>query len=132
MRSTDFWLTMLMALVIWPLPAAVRAQTPSARPKQPENPYPYTADEPKAKEFSLSKSAQYLDGVARFWMQPNSCGACHVNFAYLMARPLLEGGPTSLVAKTRQFMEQPKANPRGFASEPEAVAIAFALAWDDA
>src|SRR5262249_799653 len=25
----------------------------------------------------------YLDRVARFWMQPNSCGAFHANFAYL-------------------------------------------------
>jgi squalene-hopene/tetraprenyl-beta-curcumene cyclase len=134
MRSTRVGLTILIALNVLAVPAAVRAQKPSARPKKPENPYPYLADEPKAKEFSLSKTAEYLDGVARFWMQTNSCGACHVNFAYLMARPLLEGQSTALVAQTRRFMEQPKANPPpgNFSSGAESVAIAFSLAWDDA
>ncbi|MCI0638794.1 MAG: hypothetical protein L0Y72_09815 [Gemmataceae bacterium] len=107
--------------------ARLLSQAPSA----PVNPYPYAADEPKAKVFSLSKAAEYLDGVARFWMQPNSCGACHANFAYLMARPLL--GETPLVAETRAFLERRKeANPRVFSFDAEAVGVAFALAWDDA
>jgi squalene-hopene/tetraprenyl-beta-curcumene cyclase len=134
MHSTRFWLTMLIVLFMLAVPATVRGQKPSAQPKQPENPYPYQADEPKAKQLSLSKTAEYLDGVARFWMQTNSCGACHVNFAYLMARPLLERRPITLVAQTRRFMEQPKANPAPgrFSSGAESVAIAFSLAWDDA
>ncbi|MCI0380415.1 MAG: hypothetical protein L0215_22755, partial [Gemmataceae bacterium] len=55
----------------------------------------------------------------------------HANFAYLMARPLL--GETPLVAETRAFLERRKEpNPLRFSFDAEAVAIAFALAWDDA
>jgi squalene-hopene/tetraprenyl-beta-curcumene cyclase len=131
MRSTHAWLTLLIALIGLAWPTCGSGQTPSAPAEPADNPFPYAAAEPKAKAFSMSKSAGYLDGVARFWMRPNSCGACHANFPYLMARPLLGAPPTSLVTETRQFLEQRKATPNAFSFDAEAVAIAFALAWDD-
>jgi squalene-hopene/tetraprenyl-beta-curcumene cyclase len=123
-----------VALVVLAVAVGARGQTPTSVPKPPDNPYPYSADEPKAKALSLAKAAEYLDGVAAFWMRPNSCGACHANFPYLMARPLLAGGSTPLLTETRQFLEARKPRPHvhGVASDAEVVAIAFALARDDA
>ncbi len=123
------WL--LTALALLALPAAALAQAPSAAPAKPDNGPPYAEFEPKAKAFSSARAAEYLDEVARFWMRKNSCGACHANFAYLMARPLVGAG--SSVAETRLFLEQPRAstNP-DFSLDGMAVSAAFALAWDDA
>jgi squalene-hopene/tetraprenyl-beta-curcumene cyclase len=106
------------------------ARAQPVTPKPPANPFPYNPDEPVAKEMSLAKAASYLDDVAGFWMEKNSCGACHANFAYLMARPALKGD-TPLLAETRKFMEARQPKPKGFNFDSEAVAIAFALAWDD-
>lgn len=129
MRSTHTWLTLPIVLVMLALAARVYGQTPDAKPA--DNPYPYAADEPKAKAFSLSKSTEYLDGVAQFWMRPNSCGACHANFAYVMASPLLGEQQTPLLVETRRFLEKREPTPQ-FSFNAHAVAIAFALAWDDA
>jgi squalene-hopene/tetraprenyl-beta-curcumene cyclase len=131
MHSTHTWLMLPIALAVLALPG-VRGQTPSAAPGQADNPFPYAAAEPKAQGFSLSKGAEYLDGVARFWMRDNSCGACHANFAYLMARPLVGEHPSPLLKETRQFLETRTPNPRRFSFDSRAVSIAFALAWDDA
>src|SRR5262245_65343711 len=132
MRSKRAWLTLPIALVVLALPAEAFGQTASAQSKPAQNPFPYAMDEPKAKAFSLSKAGDYLDRVARFWMQPNSCGACHANFAYLMARPLLGEDAAPRVAETRLFLEQRKPDHPDFSFDGEAVGIAFALAWDDA
>jgi squalene-hopene/tetraprenyl-beta-curcumene cyclase len=81
--------------------------------------------------MSPAKSAEYLDGVALFWMRTNSCGACHANFAYVMAGPHLGERSGPVLAETRHFLENRKENPR-FSFTQEAVGVAFALAWDDA
>src|SRR5262245_31854829 len=130
MHAKHTWLMLPIAFVMLALSAGARGQTPAA-PRPPDNPYPYAEHEATAERFSLAKSAEYLDGVARFWMQKNSCGACHANFAYVMARPLVRGEPTSLMARTRMSLEQRRPQPRG-PFEAGAVGIAFALAWDDA
>src|SRR4051794_11131136 len=88
MRSTLVRIAFVLAVLLG-LPAWAAGQAPYAPP--PDNPYPYDPGEPVARRMSLAKAAGYLDGVARFWMQKNSCGACHANFTYLMARPLLQG-----------------------------------------
>ncbi len=131
MRTTHAWLALPAALVVLVWWQGAHGQTPS-QPRQPDNPYPYRADEPKAKGLSLAKGAAYLDGVARFWMKPNSCGACHANFAYVMARPVLAEGRTELVAETRRFLEQRSKPHPHFSFHAHSVGIAFALAWDDA
>lgn len=127
----------LMFLVIAVFGSDASAQAPrnDLRP----NPVPYAVHEPRAAAFSLEKGSQYLDVVARFWMK-DSCGSCHANYTYLMARPLLPGTPDSAVLETRRFLEnrldifnKAKKDPRAslihFPSE--AVSIAVALAFHD-
>jgi squalene-hopene/tetraprenyl-beta-curcumene cyclase len=115
------------ALIVLPGPAIAQP----ASNQRPQNPFPYNPNEPVAREMSLAKAAEYLDGVARFWMKPNSCGACHANFPYLMARPLLGDDANSRVAETRKFLKARQPNPNGFNFDSESVVIAFALSWDD-
>jgi squalene-hopene/tetraprenyl-beta-curcumene cyclase len=117
-------------LALFALPAPALGQVPFGY-KPPDNPYPYAEDEPKAKSMSLPRAGDYLDGVANFWMQSHSCGACHANFAYVMARPVLEGPRPPLLDETRGFLKGAKKH-LNFSFETHAVAIAFALAWDDA
>jgi squalene-hopene/tetraprenyl-beta-curcumene cyclase len=131
MRATHVWPALPAALAVLILWGSAFGQ-PLSPTRQVENPYPYREDEPQANTFSPAKGAAYLDGVARFWMRPNSCGACHANFAYLIARPLLSDGPASQVAQTRAFLERRKQTHPEFSFHAESVGIAFALAWDDA
>src|SRR5262245_20767184 len=132
MRSRHFQAIPLILVAVLALPSATRGQS-TATPKRPiENPFPYAPDESRATAFSLTKATRYLDRAAEFWMRPNSCGACHANFAYVMARPLAGESPT-LLAETRRFLEDRKpSNPRRFNFDAGSVSIAFALAWDDA
>jgi len=94
--------------------AAAPTPLPHVAKKVPHNPPIYDPSEPLAQTFSPEKSAEYLDAIAAFWMRKSdaskdrhSCGACHANFAYMMARPLLlKEKPESLLAETRLWMEQ--------------------------
>ncbi len=82
----------------------------AAEPTGVKAPPPASADEPIAKEFSLTKAAQYLDSAAVAWIKAKSCAACHTMPAYLMARPAL----ASLVApapEVRQFFEDTTTTP---------------------
>lgn len=128
MRSIYTGMTISTLLIVFTVPQA-HAQPPAS---QIRNPFPYKPDEPVAKEMSLAKAASYLDGVAKFWMEKNSCGACHANFPYIMARPVLGNDADTLVAETRKFMEARQPKPNRFNFSSESVAIAFALTWDDA
>jgi squalene-hopene/tetraprenyl-beta-curcumene cyclase len=103
----------------------------SAQPPAAPNPFPYAEREEKAKVFSAGKANEYLDGVARFWMQTNSCGACHANFAYVMARRAFDPLAPAPLADTRKFLQAREPHPE-FSFDAHAVAIGFALAWDDA
>lgn len=107
------------ALMLSSATHAAAAVPPSAAQKAPSDAPKYDPDEPLAKTFSLEKSADYLDAIAAFWLKKSeapkdghqqhrhSCGACHANFAYMMARPLLlKEKPLSLLAETRRCMEQ--------------------------
>jgi squalene-hopene/tetraprenyl-beta-curcumene cyclase len=133
MRSLHTRVVLPLALVILASPTVSFAQPYTKAKQEVENPFPYTPNEAKAKEFSLANTAEYLDGVARFWMKSNSCGTCHANFAYVMARPLLGGNPDALLAETRKFLEGYKPHdPKRFSSDSHAVSVAFTLAWDDA
>lgn len=93
------------------------------------------ADEPLAKEFSLKKSAEFLDGVAGAWTRQHKCGACHTNYPYLMARPALlnKNTPAPVHDEIRKFFEDRVANwdkskPR---FDAEVVATAAYLAMND-
>src|ERR1700688_4423015 len=64
-----------------------------------------SADEPLAKEFSLARTAAFLDAGSLWWTQEKKCGTCHTNFPYLMARPLLKEMPLDGHDEVRRFFE---------------------------
>ncbi len=111
------------------------APTIQAQPKVPPA-APNSPKEPLAEKMSLAKSAEFLDNVALNWTQARKCGACHTNYAYLMARPLVEEGTDQAMKEVRAFFEQRAANwdaPKGKPRWPtEVVATAVALAVNDA
>lgn len=97
-----------------------------------------SADEPMADRLSLAKAAEFLDDVAVSWTRERSCGACHTNYPYLMARPCLKGKPSAALDEVRRFFETRAANwdngdksakPRW---DTEVVATAITLAFNDA
>src|SRR4051812_38762049 len=70
-----------------------------------EAPTPNVKDEPLAQEFSLEKAVRFLDSASLEWQASRACFACHTNFAYLTARPYVEGNAPA--HKTvRDFAEQ--------------------------
>src|SRR5215471_5934301 len=93
-----------------------RAETSAAIATSAVQAPKYDPNEPVAPRVSLAKGAAYLDNLAAFWMQEKkvaksstrltSCGSCHANFSYLMARPLLlREFSKSQVDETRRFMD---------------------------
>lgn len=51
------------------------------KPVEFVKPTPNKADEPLAKEFSLGRTAEFLDAGSLSWTQERKCGTCHTNFA---------------------------------------------------
>jgi squalene-hopene/tetraprenyl-beta-curcumene cyclase len=49
-----------------------------------------STNEPTAQEFSLAKAVEFLDHAALDWTRRRKCFTCHTNFAYLMARPMVD------------------------------------------
>lgn len=108
------------------LPGAVRgADFPQPATTKPT--------EPVAKELSLPKAAEYLDGVGVNWTRDRNCIACHTNMPYLTARPLLKGDTGW--KEVRAYLEKDvKSWSEGGKPKGDAyvVATAFALAFNDA
>lgn len=109
-----------------------------AEPERYPKPAPNSADEPKAKALSLTRSAAFLDSAAVNWTRARKCGTCHTNFAYLMARPSLGDPAPPAQAVVRDFFERRVAGWDGPArgdrprNDTEVVATAVALALNDA
>jgi squalene-hopene/tetraprenyl-beta-curcumene cyclase len=105
-------------------------------------PAPITADEPVAKEWSLARSAEYLDRAAMAWLDKQKCAACHTNYPYLMAGPSLAESPSPGLVRMRKFFEDRVANwdkddlsarpDPGSEGVTEVVATAATLAFHDA
>jgi squalene-hopene/tetraprenyl-beta-curcumene cyclase len=96
-------------------------------------PKPTKADEPIAKEFSLAKAGEYLDGVGVNWTRDRQCVTCHTNMPYVMARPLVKTNDAGW-KEVRKFLEKDVASwktgkPRG---DAYVVATATGLAFLDA
>lgn len=51
--------------------------------------------EPLASEYSLDKGVTFLDQAALDWTKRRKCFTCHTNFAYLMARPMVDADVTA-------------------------------------
>lgn len=107
-------------------------------------PAPNRGDEPMAKELSLAKAAEFLDGVAGNWTRARNCGTCHTNYPYLIGRPLLlnkeQRGEVDrhapVLAEIRKFFEDQVAGWDANTSKPrwdtEVAATAISLALNDA
>lgn len=92
----------------------------------------YDPDEPKLEAVSFTKAADWLDRTAMHWSQTNSCGKCHVNYVYIMARPLLPGADNAAMTQTRRFVEQFPTQSTNAHAGTQFVAKATALAFHDA
>ena len=115
--------------------APVRAEPPEVTKPSANKP-----GEKLLKQWSKEKAAAFLDGVAVNWTRERSCGTCHTNYPYLIARPLLSpaGRPANEWKEVRNFFENRAANwdsgkdkaaPRW---DAEVVATATCLAISDA
>lgn len=93
-------------------------------------------DEPLAKEFSLEKATRFLDNASLEWTQKRQCFACHTNYSYLLARPLVSAKDpahqevrAALEDMVTKRWPDPKIKPRW---DAEVVATAATLAFNDA
>ncbi|MBM3993581.1 MAG: terpene cyclase/mutase family protein [Planctomycetes bacterium] len=92
------------------------------------------ADEPMAKQYSFERAVSFLDHAALQWTDKRECFACHTNYAYLYARPLVSP-KVQAHDEVRQALENmvtkrwPEKKPRW---DAEVVASAAALAFNDA
>jgi squalene-hopene/tetraprenyl-beta-curcumene cyclase len=106
-----------------------------AEPTEIPKPSANAPGEKLLKAWSQEKAAKFLDGVAVNWTREKSCGTCHTNYPYLIARPLLSpaGDPGPEWKEVRGFFENraanwDKAKPRW---DAEVVATAACLAISD-
>ena len=118
MRTSLSLVVAVVAVLAVTTPLSAAAPVLQVQKERAVDPTKYDPKEPLAAKLSLAKSAAALDDIAAFWMQTKeaprdqrktltSCGSCHANYAYLMARPLLLAEfPTAVVDQTRQWMDQ--------------------------
>lgn len=109
------------------LPAAIATEPSETKGKSGDDPkkkrkiahggcyYPFPVaandpDEPIAKQYSLDRGAEYLDGLTRQWNKDVGCVTCHTTLSYLTARPSPKEGSASAMAELREFMEYRVAN----------------------
>jgi hypothetical protein len=76
------------------MPAGAAGKEPPNRP-----------DEPFAKDFSLTRTATFMDVRAPSWTREHHCGSCHTNYPCLMARPALKGPPSPAFKEVRHLFE---------------------------
>lgn len=99
-----------------------------------EAPTANTKDEPLAADFSLDKAVHFLDSASLEWQTSKDCFACHTNYSYLTARPLVDAqapAHKTIRAKAEELVQKrwPEKGPRW---DTEVVASAWALAFNDA
>lgn len=112
------------------IPAFLAGQAFAA---EPIDPGPNKSDEAQAKSFSISKAAQFLDNASLTWQKERKCFACHTNYAYLYARPLV-GKNSPAEKEVRAFAEElvtTRWKEKGPRWDAEVIATAAALAFHD-
>jgi squalene-hopene/tetraprenyl-beta-curcumene cyclase len=96
-------------------------------------PPPNVPDEPVAETFSLEKAVRFLDQAALDWTRSRGCFACHTNYLYLLARPMVDADVLAH-RQVRQALEAmveqrwPEQGPRW---DAEVVMTAAVLALND-
>ncbi|MBC8875099.1 MAG: terpene cyclase/mutase family protein [Planctomycetes bacterium] len=122
----------LTILAIAPVMAATSA---ADEPLTFENVTPLEAnrpDEPIREEFSIDAAARFLDATALNWQKNRKCFACHSDYAFFYARPLIDWkAPAHQQLRSR--LEDLAENPRDVKYRmTEAVMVASMLAQNDA
>lgn len=96
---------------------------------------PNTPEEPLRKQYSSEAAVRFLDAIALNWRREQKCIACHTNYAYLLARPMIAWDMPAH-RQVRADAEQAAQQEGGPAEEPgrstQAVMLAAALAINDA
>ncbi len=100
MRRYCFALGLLVGIVI---------RVDAEEPRLAVFPKP-SADEPMAKQWSLEKSAVFLESAGLSWLRKKECMACHTGYPYLMAGPSLRSQPDEGLKAMRGFLERRVAN----------------------
>jgi squalene-hopene/tetraprenyl-beta-curcumene cyclase len=96
-------LSAALALLAAPLGAAADEPPPEGKP--PPKPAASKPDEPRAKELSLARSAEFLDGVTLAWLKEKKCASCHTGFPYLTARQALGDPKAPALLEVRRWLE---------------------------
>lgn len=98
-------------------------------------PGPNVPDEPFRAQYSLEAAVDFLDAVAVNWQRENKCIACHTEYAYLVARPVLAWDVPvhrQIRSTAERAAEQDGLQAKDPARSGEAVVLAAALAINDA
>ena len=91
-------------------------------------------EEPLKEKFSAEAATRFLDISILHWQQKQECFACHTNYPYLMARPLL-GAADRAHQQVRTFAAQTVTkqwSEQGANFDAEVVSIVALLAFNDA
>ncbi len=83
--------------------------------------------------YSLERATRYLDAAALDWQQTKKCGACHTNYACLMARPAVAAllpAPKAMRGFFEELVEK-QWQAKGPRWDAEVVMAAFTLAFHD-
>lgn len=126
----------VMVPLIAVLMATLMATTSAAEePLTLENVTPPGAnrpDEPIRDEFSVDAAVRFLDAAALSWQKERKCFACHSDYAFFSARPLVSW-KVPAHRQLRSRLEQLAEHPRNVKYRAtEAVLVASTLAQDDA
>lgn len=128
--AKHIWRTTLAAVLA--LASGVRADEPTLETFTPVT--ANTADEPLAKEFSLSAATGFLDNASLEWTKTRKCFACHTNYAYLMIRPALSQSSKAheQVRHELELMVTERWSLQGPRWDAEVIMTAVTLAYNDA
>ena len=122
-------------LAIPAIAALMAATSAAAEPLTLENVTPLEAnrpDEPFRDEFSIDAAARFLDAAALNWQKDRKCFACHSDYAFFFARPLV-GWKVPAHEQLRSKIEHLAEHPREVKYRvTEAVMAASILARNDA
>ncbi len=126
---------------VWLFAALTLTRASAADPDAPAQVKP-SPDEPVARNWSLARSAAFLERASASWLQQRKCVACHTGYPYLMAGPSLEAKPGKGLNQVRQYLENRVTNwdsgkeedkpEDGSEGVTEVVATAATLAFHDA
>jgi len=95
-------------------------------------PGPNRADEPFIEKFSFSAAVRFMDSAALTWQKERKCFACHSNYAFLLARPVVTHKVPvhETIRSALEYLAENPRRPRYWVTE--AVMVASVLAQNDA